>query len=194
MPEDPKALGEVELVVLRGGVVGIDVEKRIVVAPGSAEGSAACSVARGGAGHHVADGGPEVPRLGVDERQPLPDVARHVERAVDGRVPLRPFHDAGSRPSPGLVQLVGGFESGDLSHLDCRRGVRGGQILDQDGVVGECGIIRPVVHVRGDGVDGCRLESLRQPARILPHGLAGDLTCLVAHDLDSLGSCRGRLL
>lgn len=148
MPEDPKALGEVKLVVLRGGVVGIDVEKRIVVPSRAAEGGAACGVGRGGAGHHVADGGPEVPGLGIDERQPLPDVARHVERAVDGGVPLRSFHDAGSRPAPGLVQVVGGFECGDLSHLDCRWGVRGGQILNQDGVVGECGIIRPIVHVR----------------------------------------------
>ncbi len=147
MSEDPKALGEVELVVLRGGIVGIDIEKRIVIAPGGAEGCGARGVSGGGAGHHVTDGGPEVPGLGVDERQPLPDVARHVERAVDGRVPLRSLHDAGSRPSPGFVLVVCGFESGDLGHLDCWWGIGSGKILDQDGVVGECGVIWPIVHV-----------------------------------------------
>lgn len=187
--EDPEALGKVESVILGGGVRGVDVEQAVVEGGGDGrvgKGSGAAGDLRGRTRHHVTDGGPPVPALGVGEREPLPDEAGHVEGRVDAGIVLG-AHDLWARLAPRRVHVAGGGEGGDFRHLDRGRGAGRGEVGDELAVFEQDGVIGPVVHVHGDGVDAFGGEDGGQPGGVLDQGLRGDLAGFVAHDFD-LGS------
>ena len=134
MPKYPEPLREIKVVVFRLGVGGADVQKCVVVPMIGREVAIGCGDCGGVAGHHVTEQCPPVPALGVDEREPLPDHAGHVECGVDAGVVFR-SHPFGTGGAVGGMEAFGAAEGGDLGLFDGWWGRREGAVDDELSIV-----------------------------------------------------------
>lgn len=195
MAQHVEAFGEVETIVLRLGVLRIDIHQSIIIRIGYVIipiRAIPCSSGiirrrrgireRRRARHHITNSRPPFPAFGVEQREGLPDLPRHIERGGDSGVVFA-AEDCGTRPAPGLVDAEGGAEGGCFGHF-YGGWLGGGEVCDEGAVVEEGGVVGEIVVVDGDCVEGVGREGGGEPGGVFEEGLGGDLGGFVAEDFD----------